>query len=51
MDSFLIWVVIAACFFIYATVIFIKALKKKEPFLKGLKHWIVNIIDTLSGGG
>jgi len=49
--GFWIWLIIAFCFIVYVTMLFIKALKKRKPIGKSIKDWIVNIIDILSGGG
>lgn len=49
--DFWIWLTIAFIFLIYVTVLFIKAIKQKEPFWKTVKKWFVNIIDIFSGGG
>jgi hypothetical protein len=50
--DFWVWLIIAACFFIYVTVLFVKSLKKKEQSVwKTIKRWLVNIIDIFSGGG
>lgn len=49
--DFLVWVLVALFFFVYATVVLIKASRKKEPFLKSLKDWVIKVIDILSGGG
>jgi len=46
----LIWLIIALCFFVYVTVLWIKSLKRKEPFWRSIKRWIVNVIDVFSGG-
>ncbi len=47
---FWIWLIIALCFIVYVTILFIKAVKSKKPIGKSIKDWIVNIIDILSGG-
>lgn len=45
------WSIIAFCFLLYVTYLFIKSLKNKKPLWKSVKDWFVNIIDILSGGG
>lgn len=47
-----IWIPVAIAMVVFATILLIRSLhKKEESFWSGLKKWIVNVIDILSGGG
>jgi hypothetical protein len=49
--SFWVWFLIALCFFVYVTILFIKKAKQKEQSLwKTVKEWLINIVDVFSGG-
>jgi len=51
MLPFEIWFPIATFVFVIVTVHFVRALRKrKDSFWENARKWIVDVIDTLSGG-
>jgi hypothetical protein len=49
--TFWIWLVIACCLAVYATVTLVRTIRAGRPVLAGFKDWLVNLIDIFSGGG
>ena len=50
--DFWIWSIIAVCFLIYVSVVFVKSVRRRELSVwEGIKKWMVNVIDIFSGGG